>query len=93
MLITAPFVKKYAVNSYNSEDIETCKYYALGAKKYTKFMKIKSTQCGCADYKIVKAFFYIEKAEQQILLHDCKKNINTALNWLDKVVKTLTICK
>ena len=56
-------------------------------------MKIKSTQCGCADYKIGKAFFYIEKAEQQTILYDCKKNINTALNWLDKVVETLTTCK
>jgi len=56
-------------------------------------MKIKSTQCDCADYKIVKAFYYTEKAEQQTLLQDCKKEINIALNWLDKVVKTLTICK
>ena len=56
-------------------------------------MKIKSNQCGCADDKIVNAFFYTEKAEQQTILNDCKKEIKTALNWLDKVVETLTTCK
>ena len=56
-------------------------------------MLLKSDQCSCADHKVINILFYTEKAEFQTTLKECKKEINIALNWLDKVVKTLTICK
>jgi hypothetical protein len=93
ILITAPFVKKYAINSFNSVGLETCKYYALGAKRYAKLMTLRSTKCSCADYKIVETYFYTEKAEMQTDPKQCKKEINIALDWLDKAVNTLTMCK
>lgn len=93
ILITAPFVKKYSINSYNSSNLETCKYYAQGAKRYAKFMTLKSTECGCGDYKIVKAYLYTEKAELQSSIKECKKEIAIALEWLNKAVNTLTMCK
>ena len=55
-------------------------------------MIFKSDQCSCADHKVINVLFYTEKAEFQTTLKECKKEINTALNWLNKVVKTLTLC-
>jgi hypothetical protein len=56
-------------------------------------MTLKSSDCSCANNEIVKTFLYTEKAEQQTIINMCKKEINIALNWLDKAVKSLTICK
>ena len=93
IIITAPLVKKYALNSFNSDVIFDCKYYALGAKRYAKFMTLKAARCSCNDYNILKTYFYTEKAERQESLKDFKKDINTALQWLNQSVETLILCK